>query len=433
MIDRWECSLIRERGNKWLLVYGRRKTGKTWLLRRCSGWSLYATVTRDMECIVERREAGARLSTFRECMREVAAELRRGGARVIIDEFQRLPDRYWEVVASASWEAEAGLVLCGSSMGLARRVFDRRSPLLGLLEPLRVDLAAVEDTVASLASWGLKAVEAVTWAIVARDPWLLRHLEPRGEPWRALAAEAPRLIPSAQGLVGEVFEEEERQLTRLYDAVLRLLAKGYWRAADIAARLYDAGLSTSPSPGAATGVLAVLEELGLVEKLPLWRTRRSRRYYRHRSSLVSLLYAFADQSEELGLPPSPEQVRARYGVELAFNIGEMLAYAKSLARGYSIQRERDIDVVLLDRRGRALWGYEAKMGSIGSAEAEELAKWLHGLGIPHAGVVALMGVKGRSPRGLDEILDAASMLELAERLREKRRRETKKPRRSGEG
>ena len=427
VIERWECRLLRglSRGGRWVLVYGRRKTGKTWLLRRCWDWSLYATATGDGACIVEERGRNPRLVPAQECVSMVAGLLRRPGGGVVVDEFQRLPRRHWELLAAAGAEAETGLALCGSSLAVARRVFSRGSPLLGLLAPLRVDLASYPDTVASLLRLGLGARDALLWAVVARDPWILRHLEPRGEPWRLLASWAHALVPAARGLVGEVFEEEERSLTRLYDAALRLLAEGYWRASDLAARLAEAGLTSTHHPGAVTGVLRVLEDMGLVERVPLWRTRGARVYYRHRSSLLRLLLAVAPTVEELGAEPRPETLQGLYGVELQFNLGEMLAEAKGLRRGYSIQPGgRDIDVVLLDERGRAHWGYEVKTGALSPGEAREAVERIRAAGIPRAGLVALQGIP--DPDAADEALNAERLTELAKRLSEERAREAEK-------
>ena len=423
VIHRWECSYLakRSREQSWVLVYGRRKTGKTWLLRNCVNWGLYATVTHSGECIVEER-ASRRSIGLRECLSMATQWLRRQGESIVIDEFQRVPEKYWDLLAIAAQEAERSLILCGSSLGIARRIFDERSPLLGFFEAFRVDLASIADTIASLHGQGLGAREAVLWSIIVRDPWVLLHIKPQGEPWKLLAERAAGLVPAAKGLIGEVFSEEDRQLSRVYEAVLQLLAQGYWRAADIAAKLYEAGLSTSPQPGVATGVLRVLEEVGLVERIPLWRTRRARVYYRHRSSLVSLLYSIADYVEEVGETPSPDTLLARYGVELQFNLGELLAERKGLRRGYSIpQGGRDIDVVLLDKRGRPEWGYEVKMGRLDTREAENIAEWIRSLRIPHAGIVALGGVSGDTSR-VDEALDAKAIVEEAEKLSNIRRK-----------
>ncbi len=409
VIERWECRFLSGWSGGWLLVYGRRKTGKTWLLRRCMRYDVYIVVTRRLSCIVVEGE-GAREVGLRECVGVVESGLS-SGWRVVLDEFQRLPESLWDRLALHA--GEGVLVACGSSMGIVSRVFDKRSPLLGLFEPFHVDIAAFHDTVSSLAEH-LEPVEAVEWSVYARDPWILAHIEPRGDPIGVLASHAPRLSIAASGLVGEVFEEEERSLTRVYEAALRLVASGVWTAAELAARLYESGLIASPSPSNVTGLLKVLSDMGLVEKIPLWRTRRAKVYHRVRSSLLALLLWVGDVVEETGLPPSLDAMRARHGIELAFNIGELLAARHRLRRGYSILPDgRDIDVVLLSRSGVAEWGYEVKRGEVDDREASSIASWLRSLGVRRAGLVAL---RGAARDALDEALDAAELVREARRL-----------------
>lgn len=67
------------------------------------------------------------------------------GETVVLDEFQRLPDRFWEEIALH--HPNGRLIACGSSLGVIKKVFDRRSPLLGLFAPFRVDLIKYSDAV----------------------------------------------------------------------------------------------------------------------------------------------------------------------------------------------------------------------------------------------------------------------------------------------
>ncbi len=50
VIDRWEEVFLRGYGG-WVLVYGRRKVGKTFMLKRL-GYSLYTIVSYSGDCIV---------------------------------------------------------------------------------------------------------------------------------------------------------------------------------------------------------------------------------------------------------------------------------------------------------------------------------------------------------------------------------------------
>lgn len=418
VIERWECWSLRGSPTReaWLLVYGRRKTGKTFLLRNCVDPSVYVTVGRSSFCLVEERGGEPRVVDLEEGLR-AALRAVEGGASAVIDEFQRLPDEYWDLVAVSRARGKGRLILCGSSLGIASRVFDRRSPLLGLFAPFKVDLASPSDTVASL-SKTLGPEEAVKWAVVARDPWLLGLLEPKGDAAETLAENAPLLIASASGLVGEVFREEERTLTQLYDAVLRLLALGYWSSAALAQKLHEARLLPRPEASLVTGLLAQLAAMGLVERIRLWKTRGARVYYRHRSSLLSLLMALEERGFEAGFKPTRDSVNSLLGVEAQFFVGELLAEVTGLERAYTVAGAWDVDVVLV-KRGKAVAGYEVKLGSFTSLEASKAVERIKSLGIPKAGLVSLTE---EPPPIADELYGPRDLVQLAREASEKRRR-----------
>ena len=413
ILKRRECSELATI-NSWVLVYGRRKTGKTWLLRNCVDWNLYATMIDPSECIIEYHGRQDILPST-DCINMITKKLRHTSGTIVLDEFQRLPRRYWEHLSISSHDAEANLVLCGSSLGILHEVFDRHSPLLGLLQAYHVDLANVADTILSLHEWGLDPYTAILWTPITRDPWTINHLPPNHTPWEKLSEKAFMLAPIAKSLIGEIFVEEERQYTRTYETILRLLSKGYWNTAQISVKLYEAGLTTVPHPGNATGPLKVLEKLGLVERIPLWKTRGARTYYRHRSPILSLLYHTINQIEELDVRPSPAQLASRYGIELQFTLAELLAEYYGLRRAYSMRPDgKDIDILLLDGKGNPQRAYEVKMGKITAKTADETAKWLREQGIVHTGIIALKGTDG-APLIPDELLEPEDILDIAAR------------------
>ncbi len=281
------------------------------------------------------------------------------------------------------------LILCGSSLGVAGKVFGSNSPLLGLVAPFKIDLISPEDAIASL-SRILSPREAVLWAVIVRDPWILLFIEPGGDPWRKLVREAHRLSMTPSSLIGEVFEEEEKQLTRLYDTILRLLAHRYWSPKHLAQKLHEARLLVAPNPGVVTGILNQLERMGLVDKVPLWRTRRSRYYYKHRSPLLSLLTRISEVVDA-GYEPEPETILYDYSLELQFFLGELLAKYKKLNRAYTILPGDlgDIDIVLIDRRKRPRIAYEVKIGEYSRSEIKGVVERARNLGIPRVGLISL--------------------------------------------
>jgi hypothetical protein len=418
VIDRWECWSLQKglASGAWLLVYGRRKTGKTFLLRSCVKAAVYVTVGRSGLCLVEEEGGEPRSVSLEEGVR-AALRAVESGYTAVIDEFQRLPEEYWDLIAVSRARSEGRLVLCGSSLGVVSRVFDRRSPLLGLFAPIKVDLASPSDTLASL-SRALSPIEAVKWSIIARDPWILGLLEPRGDVEDAVAESAPLLIASASGLVGEVFREEERKLTQLYDAILRLLALGYWSSAALAQKLHEARLLPRPEASLVTGMLAQLAAMGLVERVKLWKTPGARVYYRHRSSLLSLLMLLEERGFEAGYRLGREVVSSALGFEAQFFVGELLAEATGLRRAYSIIDAWDVDVVLL-KGERAVAGYEVKLGPFSSSEASRAVERIRGLGIPRAGLVSLTE---EPPQVADEGYGPSDLVELARETSKRLRR-----------
>ncbi len=399
-------------------MYGRRKTGKTFLLRKCIEWNLYVTITKTRLCIVELSNGELSFMELDKCMSKVV-ELLAENSTVVIDEFQRLPEEYWDLLGLRHHEAKGRLILCGSSLGIARRVFDRKSPLLGLLEPFPVDIASPEDTIVSL-SKHLNPREAILWSTIARDPWILGLVTPRNEPHKTIIDKAVNLTPVSSSLIGEVFTEEEKQLTRLYEALLKLLAQHYWSSKALAQKLYEAKLVSSPHPGIITGLLSQLESMGLVEKIPLWKTRRSRYYYKHRSPLLSILLRIEELVEEHGVKPDPQTIIYDIALETQFMLGELLAKYHGLTRAYTIlpQGEGDIDIVLLDKSKKPVIAYEVKLGEITPNEAGKIANRIHRYGIPRVGVISLT-TKPEVNGIVDYALGPLEIISIARELREK--------------
>jgi AAA+ ATPase superfamily predicted ATPase len=111
---------------RWTLIYGRRKTGRTTLVKRNLRMDLYVLMA-DPGNVITLDDRVVRVDV---AMREVRGVLRRGGVAVV-DEFQRLPEVYWSMISN--WAGSGVLVAVGSSYGIVNRVFDRNSSLLGAL------------------------------------------------------------------------------------------------------------------------------------------------------------------------------------------------------------------------------------------------------------------------------------------------------------
>ncbi len=378
---------------------------------------MYVTITKTRTCIVERK-GRVEFQDLKQCIDNVLSLLAKNKV-VVVDEFQRLPEDYWDLIGLKHHEVSGRLILCGSSLGIAQRVFDKRSPLLGLLEPFLVDIASPEDTISSLAKY-LKPKEAILWATIARDPWILGITVPQGEPWKTIMDKAASLAPISISLIGEVFTEEEKQLTRLYEALLRLLAQQYWSSKTLAQKLYEARLISSPQLGVVTGLLSQLEKMGLVEKIPLWKTRRNRYYYKHRSPLLSILLRIDELVEEHGVKPDIQSIIYDIALETQFMLGELLARYHKLSRAYTIlpHGQGDIDIVLLDKTKKPVIAYEVKIGEITRNEARKIVERIKEYGIPRVGLISL--TEKPLEEKVDEALGPQEIIAIAEELRKRK-------------
>ncbi len=391
----WRREWVSLRGADWKLVYGRRKVGKTFMLKKLEH-DYYVTVTEDLDAVV-----GDGIVSIEEAVSEAVKRLKKG-ERVVIDEFQRLPKKYWQLLAEA--HPKGTLYLSGSSLKVINEVFNKRSPLLGLFLPIEIRLIHTADTLISLNDlkhWKL-------WSVVAKDPWIVPHVNLNKRPEEEIARKAPLLAQASEGLIGEVFTEEERELTRLYSFILRTLSVK-WKAKEIGALAYSKGLVSSIT--SVSSALETLYKMGLVSKIPLYKTKGAKYYYKHSSPLLATLFYLVEgyAIDEQPRYDLDEQVRLKLAIEYQFVIGELLAEALGGKLAYR-PSNGDVDVIILDRRNVPLWAFEVKLGECKRVDVERLRRTA-----PRVGAVCEGEVKG-----VDWMIDDEELIELARRVVAKR-------------
>jgi len=206
----------------------------------------------------------------------------------------------------------------------------------------------------------------------------------------------------------------------VYDAVLRLTGEGVWKPTEISGILASNEMISGGLP-TVTGLLERLSEMGLLEKITLWKTRGSRHFYKHRSPALSIAY-YIDQ--KLNVTEGPHKrmdlnmVSSIIGKEFQFSLGEMLAEYFSGKRAYTILsgEEGDIDIIILDPGGKKpIIGYEAKIGKFEASEARKAIETIHSYGIPKAGLISA-SVKPPAVPGSHEELGPEELVEIAEKV-----------------
>jgi hypothetical protein len=273
------------------LLYGRRKTGKTFYARR---------VLSDYQYFIVRR-GGSFYDPFSDVELDVDGFIRlcRVSDRIIVDEFHRASSKFFDAIHAGACGGE--LVLITSTLHYYRRLVEGAdAPLHGLFAQARVGLLSPLELL-STGGWGFESPSS-----------LLEHLTFYQEPsligWRL-----PDIVvygrELAHSLVGEVLDEEDYTYTRRFDAILEALAAGRTRLSEIAGYLYSRGLIPTQSTSHVTKYLNIMCRVGLVERVEVWGKRRGS-IYRHVSPLTEAVY-YLEARYGLGETPIPRDYIAR--------------------------------------------------------------------------------------------------------------------------
>ena len=336
---------------RWLLLYGRRKTGKTFYVREKSQYSRYFVVTRGKSLVDV--DSGEEL-TISEFTRLLPYLIQSG--RVVVDEFHRLDEPFFSLLQGLSGKGE--LTLITSTRHYFRRFIGENSPLLGLFHPQEVGLIDPRDAVAYVAGLGIKGKTLMELACLVQEPWLAQTVETMKEKtFEVLGAILRDYVP---GLTGEIFTEEDKKLSQRYFAILEAVAGGKRTSGEIASELFSRGLIEKNYPGAVSQYLQILVEMGLLEKVLLYGKRRKTYHYRHVSPVVD--FAFYLNSKygffETGLPEKSISQHLQEKMPLYMET----FFERFLARLYGLQPvkialpELEVDIALRKHKRLALVG-----------------------------------------------------------------------------
>src|SRR5579885_2286164 len=212
-IKRWEKA-----GNR-VIVYGRRKTGKSFFIKNFTKWDEYFFVKRDGGVIDLRNNR----EVSYEYLKDIILASNR---KVVVDEFQRLPEDFPDFLHANADKAK--LVLIASTLYISRKILSYGSPLLGAFEEFRLDI--------------------------------------REELARILKEEKNTF----ESLIGEIFIEEERTLTKVYVGILTAVASGKAKSSEISSFLFSKKLIEKDDPSLIQSYLKVLQQIGLIEKVDVY-------------------------------------------------------------------------------------------------------------------------------------------------------------------
>lgn len=353
IVRRRETSLLAD-NSSWTLLFGRRKTGKTYLLRNLIDIDRYYYVRKDGSIS---SDSGRDDILPKDLVDIIAPHLRKGKI-IVVDEFQRLPDHFFDDISLL--HPHGKLILTGSSMKIVNSMMSSRSPLLGMLFPVQLSLIDPVDILRSL-SGVLSSEEAIELAPFLQDPWTIPLLEGKWD-MRPFIETLHYIVP---GLIGEVFTMEDKDLTRTYDAIISLIGSGVGDVSEIANILYTRGITSNPGSNYIFPYVKNMQKMGLIRQDGSWKGRKNR--YSLISSAMELYHHLNSRYDLDSRYVSYEEVRPT--VEKFKNIAIERFLGDLFARVYNgrvmLLKTHDMEIdIMITRRNRPYLIAEVKWGKV---------------------------------------------------------------------
>jgi len=321
-----------------IIFYGRRKTGKTFLVKNYYKDAEYFFVRRDRSVFWENK---GEVLNYDEFIRIIETLNKR---TIIVDEFQRLPEDFLDYLHVRQFR---DIVLITSTLFLVESLISKRSPILGLFLEYRVDTIDERDILLNL-SEHFHGRELVERSVFLREPILLQ--------WADLDVFEiiKRLRITVPALIGEVFLEEHRTLTERYEGILRAVSSGKQSIDEITKYLYKMKLIDAQNPSLVKPYVDNLRRMGLLKR---YKEFYGNKYYYFVSSPMIDVYFYLDEKYNF----SESELDRRYFLEkIPFYVEDF--FRSLLAKLFNhrifvIKRpEFDIDIVLGDFQKLSLLG-----------------------------------------------------------------------------
>ena len=251
----------------WIYICGRRKTGKTFFVKNFLKWDEYFFVRRD-GTIFDKDSKEISYETFFEVFKEII-----GRKRIIIDEFHRLPEKFFDYLHFLG--IKGNLIVISSTLWFSKKLLGSGSPLVGLFSLVIFSLVDERDVILSLKN--LRNRELIETSIYLREPLLAKNYKPPLRKYVAGFLNENKL--SIREIMGEIFEEEERKLSEIYEGIMRAIASGKNISTEISSYLFSKKLISKDNPGYVQRYLDNLVRMGILEKLEIWNKNKFRYFH----------------------------------------------------------------------------------------------------------------------------------------------------------
>lgn len=274
---------------KWILIYGRRKTGKTFIARNFVKHDEYFFVKLDRAILTKNNESIS-YETFIEILKRSLEQ----NKTVIVDEFHRLEDSFFDFLHFTKKQGK--LILISSTLFLSKRLISDKSALLGLFAEAPVGLISLTDTLTALKKIKMEKKEKLELAIFLEEPLAIDYFDEKKSARENIITIFLSSLRTIPALTGEIFLEEERGLSAVYEGVLRAVAVGKTRSGEISSYLFSKKLIKKDDPSLIQQYLNNLLSFGIIRRLEIFNKKKFA--YKLVSPLARLYY-YSDEKYNL--------------------------------------------------------------------------------------------------------------------------------------
>lgn len=390
----------------WVLIYGRRKVGKTFLIRNFLDYNVFFRVNRDGSILAEKFVITA-INNMDEFAR-IAADLLSKGSIVVIDEFQRLPETVLERISLA--HPKGKLVLSGSGMRVIKNMLGKKSPLLGLTMQYRLGLIRPANIIRETAKKA-DAVQAIELSPYLADAWTIPFLKEEKDTKKAIYDLLKYSKLTVPALIGEIFTEEEREFSRVYEAILRAIGAGEWNYKKIASVLAERKIIERADSALILPYVKNMANMGLIEALPVYSSKK--KMYKLSSPVMEAFYYLNDrynfEEAEVSFEEALPAIEKLRNMAIQNLIADLLAFAHGGKKEYYVSPESEIDFIITIRNKPVLVG-EVKWGGY---DNRDIKNFLEKSRFIKAEKIFVTKKKKESSFEEAKILDAEDILSIA--------------------
>lgn len=238
------------------LVYGRRKTGKSFFVENFVSFDKFFFIYRDKS--ISNIKTNDKIN-FEELKRYI---IENKNKTIVIDEFHRFGDDFLDFLHSHRLN---NLILITSSLYIAKNILSKKSPILGLVYPIEFDLIKPCEVINHFKN-NLINLE---YLLFFQEPTLLDLYDPK-ESFKDFLFKSYNFSKYwLSALFGEIFEDEDRKLSEVYEGIIRAISLGKNNVGEITTYLFSNNLISKESSGSISPYISILISIGIVKKIEL--------------------------------------------------------------------------------------------------------------------------------------------------------------------